>query len=84
VKLPVSTSNSRSRSCYANLLGSRLDSGRIEFEELLDPLLLSLPLVSVFLVEDLPMFVVEIERKLLPVLVFVGGVVNIGFFGKAF
>jgi len=66
------------------LLGSRLDSGRIEFEELLDPLLLSLPLVSVFLVEDLPMFVVEIERKLLPVLVFVGGVVNIGFFGKAF
>jgi len=61
-----------------------LDSGRIEFEELLDPLLLSLPLVSVFLVEDLPMFVVEIERKLLPVLVFVGGVVNIGFFGKAF
>jgi hypothetical protein len=66
------------------LLGSRLDSGRIEFEELLDPLLLSLPLVSVFLVEDLPMFVVEIERKLLPVLVFVGGVVKIGFFGKAF
>lgn len=56
------------------MLGSRFDSGRSEFAELLEPLLLSLPLVSVFLPDDLTM---------LEVVAGGGGVVKSAFFGRA-
>lgn len=64
MKLPVSTSNSRSKSYCANFFGSRFDSGRKESSELLE---LSLPLVCFSLVDTGLWLVV------------VSGDVNIGF-----